>query len=38
MRLIAVSIDKIQEVPEILKFFMGQNTPERRDFIMENLI
>ncbi len=38
MRLISVSIDKIQEVPEILGFFMGQNTPERRDFIMDNLI
>ena len=38
MRLITVSIDKIHEVPEILSFFMGQNTPDRREFIMDNLL
>ena len=38
IRLITVTIDKIHEVPEILKFFMGQNTPERREYIMGNLI
>ena len=38
IRLISVTIDKIHEVPEILTFFMGQNTPERREYIMENLV
>ena len=38
MRLTKVSIDKIHEVGELLDFFMGSNTPERREFIMQNLI
>ncbi len=38
MRLVKVTIDKINEVPELLNFFMGANTPERREFIMDNLI
>ena len=37
MRLIAVEIEKLHEVPEILEFFMGQNTPTRRDYIIQNL-
>ena len=37
MRLLTVTIDKIHEVPEILNFFMGQNTPARREYIMDNL-
>lgn len=38
MRLVNVTIDKIHEVPEILSFFMGQNTPIRREYIIKNLI
>ena len=38
MRLVSVGIDSIKRVPEILTFFMGKNTPDRREFIMENLI
>jgi len=38
MRLQQVSIDKLSDVPRILTFFMGKNTPERRHFIMENLV
>ncbi len=38
MRLIKVVIDKIHEIPELLHFYMGQNTPERREYIMENLV
>ncbi len=38
MRLVPVEIEKLHEVPELLDFFMGQNTPERREFIVENLI
>jgi topoisomerase-4 subunit B len=38
MRLVEVSVRSIKSVPEILQFYMGKNTPERRNFIMENLI
>ncbi|OPL18951.1 MAG: DNA topoisomerase IV [Candidatus Aegiribacteria sp. MLS_C] len=38
MRLEPVRITKIKEVPDMLDFYMGRNTPERRDFIMENLV
>lgn len=38
MRLEPVRITKIKEVPGMLDFFMGRNTPERRDYIMENLV
>ncbi len=37
IRLTQVRIDRLREVPEILDFYMGSNTPERRNFIMENL-
>jgi len=38
MRLVRVNVRSIKSVPETLRFYMGKNTPERRDFIMENLI
>jgi len=38
MRLIKVDIQTLSSVPELLCFFMGKNTPERRQFIMDNLI
>lgn len=38
MRLVKVSIRTLSAVPETLSFFMGKNTPERRDFIMEHLV
>ncbi len=38
MRLISVGMDHASKVPETLSFFMGKNTPERRAFIMENLV
>ncbi|RMD80641.1 MAG: type IIA DNA topoisomerase subunit B [Lentisphaerae bacterium] len=38
MRIVPVEIEKLQEIPELLKFFMGPNTPERREFIMEHLV
>ncbi len=38
IRLIRVNVRYIKNVPETLRFYMGKNTPERRDFIMENLI
>ena len=38
MRLQQVSIDTLSEVPEILTFYMGKNTPTRRQYIMERLV
>jgi topoisomerase-4 subunit B len=38
MRLIKVNVRSIKSVFETLEFYMGKNTPERRNFIMENLI
>lgn len=37
IRLQLVTIDRIDEVPSILDFFMGSNTPERRQYIMDRL-
>lgn len=38
MRLIPVSISSSREMHLTMKFYMGDNTPDRREFIMENLI
>jgi topoisomerase-4 subunit B len=38
IRLLEVNVRSIQNVPGTLEFYMGKNTPDRRDFIMENLI
>ena len=38
MRLIPVSIASSREMHRTMKFYMGDNTPDRREFIMENLI
>ncbi len=38
IRLIRVDVETIQSIPQTLEFYMGKNTPKRRDFIMENLI
>jgi DNA gyrase/topoisomerase IV subunit B len=38
IRLVPVTVDTMREVPEILGFYMGKNTPKRRDYIMDNLI
>ena len=38
IRLDPIGIDEPHDVPRILKFYMGKNTPERREYIMENLI
>ena len=37
IRLIQVNVQHLKEIPEILKFYMGKNTPERREYIMDNL-
>jgi topoisomerase-4 subunit B len=38
IRLVRVNLKNIKGVQETLSFYMGKNTPERRDFIMENLV
>lgn len=37
MRLVQVGVGSMGEVEKSLEFFMGKNTPARRDFIVENL-
>ncbi len=37
MHLTPVTIQTLKNVPEVLKFYMGNNTPERRDFIVHHL-
>lgn len=37
MRLVEVNIKSVKNIPETLDFYMGKNTPERKDYIMENL-
>jgi topoisomerase-4 subunit B len=38
MRLVPVSVNTLKVVPQVLSFYMGKNTPERRDYIMKNLV
>ena len=37
IRLEPVMMDKAMSVEELLKFYMGKNTPDRQGFIIENL-
>ncbi|MFN8578357.1 MAG: DNA topoisomerase IV subunit B [Candidatus Sericytochromatia bacterium] len=38
MRLIPVSVNEMHDVPKLLNFYMGKNTPERKQYIMDNLV
>jgi topoisomerase-4 subunit B len=38
IRLVPVSVNTLKAVPQVLSFYMGKNTPERRDYIMKNLV
>lgn len=38
IKLLPVTISSISEVRKKMEFFMGKNTPVRRDFIMEHLV
>lgn len=38
IRLLPVSVQTLKKIPGILEFYMGKNTPTRRDFIMKNLL
>ncbi len=38
MRLAPVEVGDTHQVPHVLKYYMGRNTPERREYIMEHLV
>ena len=38
MRIVPVNVKSIKSIQPTLEFYMGKNTPQRREFIMENLI
>ncbi|MDR3114195.1 MAG: type IIA DNA topoisomerase subunit B [Treponema sp.] len=38
MRLVPVAVQTLKAVPQVLSFYMGKNTPERREYIMKNLL
>jgi len=38
MRLDQVSLKKEDAVADLLSFYMGKNTPERQNFIIDNLV
>jgi DNA gyrase subunit B/topoisomerase-4 subunit B len=38
MRLVPVTIQNLSDIKPTLEFYMGKNTPERKNFIMTNLI
>ncbi len=38
IRLVKVDVRSMSAVPETLSFYMGKNTPQRREYIMENLV
>jgi len=33
-----ITVDEAQKVPDILQFYMGKNTPQRREYIMKHLV
>ena len=37
MRLDPVMLDKAMSIDALLKFYMGKNTPDRQEFIINNL-
>ena len=37
MHLTQVTIQTLKNVPQVLKFYMGNNTPDRREYIVHNL-
>lgn len=38
MRLVPVTVDNIKDIDSILRFYMGGNTPTRRQYVMDNLL
>jgi topoisomerase-4 subunit B len=38
IKLVPVEVSQLNAVPKLLEFYMGKNTPQRRDFIVNNLL
>ena len=38
IKLLPVTITSIKDIRDKMEFYMGDNTPQRREFIMENLL
>ena len=38
MRLEQVTLHKTDQVQKLLEYYMGKNTPQRQDFIINNLV
>jgi topoisomerase-4 subunit B len=38
IRLVPVAVNALKAVPQVLEFYMGKNTPNRREYIMKNLM
>ena len=38
IKLVPVTYDSLKDIRDEMQFYMGDNTPTRRDFIMENLL
>ena len=38
MRAVPVGVEHTHEIPDLLNFYMGNNTADRRQYIMENLV
>ena len=38
MRAVPIGVEHTHEIPELLNFYMGNNTAERRRYIMGNLV
>jgi len=38
IRLVPALVNTLKAVPQVLNIYMGKNTPERRDYIMKDLI
>ena len=35
---VKVNLRSLQQIPEMLEFYMGRTTPERKDYIIDNLV
>ncbi len=38
IRLVRINVKSVAHIPDTLRFYMGKNTPERREYIIENLV
>jgi topoisomerase-4 subunit B len=38
IKLVPVSIKTLKDLPQMMTFYMGKNTPDRREYIMKNLL